>query len=696
MANLSVSLSNLLKGLSYHYAMASKQNAANQSSASNVNVNTNTTSSTQSVSKPVEENKNTVDNLYVSNQPTNNIITTTTTTTTNKTVITTNNNASLSNLSKLLSKLSKKTSVLDNTSVITNDMKTEFFKSYKNAIMTGIYNKLQNGSALTETDLANFKSQVAKISTEEQKLWKTEIAQIQAQIESKIVKTEQNSNNSSNAGSNNGNANSNAQPQPQPVLNGFVSGVLYQNGTKFTGTYTDGKYYVNGAVANGLVAGKLYQAGVLANTTVNGKLYQNGVLANGTINGKVYQNGVEVVQTKPVEETKPVVETKPSTETKIVTKKTNSNGDILGYDAKGNLVYLEKTINGKKVVYTDELAYLNQKTKTYLTQVADATLTDRVLEDIRIVKNAKESALKVAEEGTEAYEKAYTEALKSQMIKTTQTAKNVAGELVEKNGKLYVNDGEKLVGLNISAETYLELFPPVDRYDINQNSIGDCYFVSGCLTDMMKNEKAYAQLLQMFSEDANGNITVKFAGSLGSYPVTFEKGELKVLDGKVDGKSVSKYTNATGSKGTQMLEQAYSIASFAKESGEKVSAIDIDETISTIKGGWQYNVYSEVLGMDSTRPVVSAKTIEKYLDSMANSVNNGETILSFASYGSISEYNLTTKHAYSIESIDAENNLVYITNPWFSGGTIAVPYDVFAQTAYEKNDKVYFNVGYVC
>ena len=63
MANLSVSLSNLLKGLSYHYAMASKQNAANQSSASNVNVNTNTTSSTQSVSKPVEENKNTVDNL---------------------------------------------------------------------------------------------------------------------------------------------------------------------------------------------------------------------------------------------------------------------------------------------------------------------------------------------------------------------------------------------------------------------------------------------------------------------------------------------------------------------------------------------------------------------------------------------------------------------------------------------------------
>ena len=74
---------------------------------------------------------------------------------------------------------------------------------------------------------------------------------------------------------------------------------------------------------------------------------------------------------------------------------------------------------------------------------------------------------------------------------------------------------------------------------------------------MMKNGEAYADLLQMFSEDKNGDITIKFAGSLSSYPVTFENGNLKVLDGLVDGESVKKYSLVGGSKGAKMLEEAY-------------------------------------------------------------------------------------------------------------------------------------------
>lgn len=661
MAKLSVSLANLLKNINYQYALASKQNASNiESSVNSSNAEAKTSRSAIISTKS--------SNISVSTSTSSKIA---------------NVSSSLSNLKKILSNISKKTSVLNNTSVITNDMVTEFFKSYKNATMTAIYNKLQNGTALTETDLANFKSQVAKLSTDEQKLWKTEISNIQAKIEANITKNVSNTNNSSNTGSNsNSNSKSNTPVVKTTVLNGFVSGVLYSNGEKFTGTYTDGKYYVNGVLANTTVDGKLYQNGVLANATVNGKLYQNGVLANGTINGKTYQNGVEVTSTT-------------NTSSAVVSKTTDSNGNILGYDSKGNLVYLEKEVNGKKVVYTDELQYLNAKTLKYLKSVDEAVLNDRLLSDIKIVQNAEAAALKAGAKGTAAYEEAYNASIKSQMIKTTSNAQNVAGEVVEKNGSLYVNDGSKLVKLNISAETYLELFPPVDRYDVNQNSIGDCYFVSGCLTDLMKNGEAYAELLQLFSEDSSGNITVKFAGSLSSYPVTFQNGQLKVMDGYVDGNKVTKYTNASGSLGAQMLEQAYSIARFAKESKTSVDGVDLDETISTIKGGWQYNVYNEVLGMKSERSAIDANSAASYLNSMASKVNSGGVILSFASYGTVSEYNLTSKHAYSIESIDTKNQVVYVTNPWFSGGSIAVPYDVFTKTAWSDNNKIYFNVGYV-
>ena len=109
MANLSVSLSNLLKSLNYQYAAASKKNAESKTTtASTSGANTAATTA----NKTVSSNSNT------------------------STAKTTSTSATSSSLAKLLGNLTKATSVLNNTSVITNDMVTEFFKSYKNATMT--------------------------------------------------------------------------------------------------------------------------------------------------------------------------------------------------------------------------------------------------------------------------------------------------------------------------------------------------------------------------------------------------------------------------------------------------------------------------------------------------------------------------------------------------------------------------------
>ena len=653
MANLNVTLKNLLQNLTYQYAMASKQNASNVKSSAK--------KTTATTTKKTTTNK-TAKTTTVTNQKTN------------------------SNVLNIGGDKSSQTSAISNNTTITNDMVLEFFKSYKNAITTSIYNKLNNGSAMTEKDLTNFKNQVSKLSADEQKLWKTEISKIEAQIEGRISGKTVNNNTSSNTNSTN-----------TSTLNGFVNNVLYKNGQKFSGLYTDGKYYQNGLAASGTYNGKVYVNGEAYTGTKSGIYYQNGVAYTGTVNGVKYVNGI--VQTNTNNNTNTNTNTQTSTNSgvaTVVSKTKKSNGDVIGYDNRGNVVYLEKTVNGKKVVYDDELSYLNANTKNYLMNVDEAVLNDRLLSDIDIVKNAEAAASKAGAKGTTAYQNAYDASIKSQMIKTTSNMKGVAGEVVEKNGSLYVNDGKGMVKLNISAETYLKLFPPVDRYDVNQYNIGNCYFVSGCLTDMLRNDEAYANLLQMFSEDSNGNVTVKFSGTLKDYPVTFTNKQLKVIDGKVNGASVKKYTNAAGSLGTQMLEQAYAIAKFSEESKKSVSTIDIDEATASIsKGGWQADVYKEVLGIKSNQKYLTKNNYESYLNSVASKVNNGDMMLSFASYQEIKDYNLSKGHAYSIEKIDTINKVVYITNPWYNGGSTAVPFSVFGNIADDDYHYIFFSEGHI-
>lgn len=673
MADLSINLKNLLNRLNYQLAMASNQNASNIVASANKNASTKPATNTTVVETKPNTNTNTTNNVSTTNKVS-------------------------SNLDKITNNSFSKENEINNPFTISNDMELEFFKTYKNAVTASIYNKLKNNLSITERDLTNFKNQVKKLSADEKKLWKTEINSIQTKLESKLPKVDTNVTNNTGSVTNNTETNNTTKVETTEikptVLNGFVNNILYKDGTKFSGIYTDGKYYQSGLLASGTYNNKLYINGELYTGTKSGLYYQNGVLFTGTINGYQYVNGVIKVETQTQ---KPSTETQNNAVANTIAQKTiKENGDVYGYDKNKNLVYLEKTVNGKKVIYDDELKYLDKKTINYLATTEEAVLNDRILNDIEAIKNAEQKALAAGEVGTSEYNVAYNNAIKSQLIKNTTTMTGEAGELVESNGSLYINDGTKLVKLNISAETYLELFPPVERFSVNQNNIGDCYFISGCLTDMVKNPEVYAKLLQTFSEDSNGNITIKFSGTLKNYPVTFKNGEPKVLDGLVDGKTVKKYTNAAGSLGATLLEQAYSIAVFSRETKESVKSIDIDEATAIISsGGWQHNVYKEVLDIDSEMIRVNTNNISTYLNTVANKVNNGEVLLSFASYGNLSEYNLSSGHAYSIEKIDTKNKVIYITNPWHNGGSTAIPFSAFAEAEYEKNGLIYFNAGYL-
>lgn len=353
-------------------------------------------------------------------------------------------------------------------------------------------------------------------------------------------------------------------------------------------------------------------------------------------------------------------------------------------------IYNYKNGDLETIYELNDLEYLNNDTITYLIEHDNNNIiiTDRIKTDIEIVKTAE----KVGAKGS----KEYNASIKSQMISTPNNMKNEVGEIVEKEDGLYVNDGNGLVKLNISADTYLKLFPPIERYDINQKNIGDCYFVSGCLIDMMKNPKAFSQLIQMFSENEKGDISIKFAGTLSNYsPIIFENSELKVIDGKVDEKRVTHYLQTKGAIGIQMLEQAYAISRFVKDSNQEISAIDIDAAIPTIIGGFQAVVYEQVLDINNIDSFSMSDILPRYCPKFPNEItddiNNDKILFSLGFYKSIYEYDIHYAHAYSLEKIDTENKIIYITNPWYGGCTIAVPFYLIA----EIRDNIIVQIAYL-
>ena len=121
--------------------------------------------------------------------------------------------------------------------------------------------------------------------------------------------------------------------------------------------------------------------------------------------------------------------------------------------------------------------------------------------------------------------------------------------------------------LNISAEKYMELFPPVERYSMNQQRIGDCYLIAG-LDILNKTPRTRAHLLQCFTEQADGSVSVKLPNSKVEF--TIEDGAsisesvsdsyLKTHDGSSKVVAQDSYLSiVNGPKGMQALEYLYGL-----------------------------------------------------------------------------------------------------------------------------------------
>ena len=171
--------------------------------------------------------------------------------------------------------------------------------------------------------------------------------------------------------------------------------------------------------------------------------------------------------------------------------------------------------------------------------------------------------------------------------------------------------------LNISAEKYMELFPPVERFSMNQQRIDDCYLVAG-LDALNKTPETRVQLLQCFTEQADGSVSVKLPN--GKIEFTIE-----------DGVSISESVSD----------------SFLKTRNGSSSIINQDGYLSLVNGPKGMQALEYTYGLELQQNMVDAawQNLDRQINSMLDTYTGFESRIEF--YSTI----LENPDSYSVDQL---------------------------------------------
>lgn len=182
---------------------------------------------------------------------------------------------------------------------------------------------------------------------------------------------------------------------------------------------------------------------------------------------------------------------------------------------------------------------VNKRTIYYSSKHSDLQLN--ISNDIKLMQQAKETGVPVENLIVPKFETA-KDAIKNAKIGDVY---NVGDE---KN--VYIKtDDENSKQLKFDKETYVKLFPPVERFSIGQSQIGDCYLVS-TLDNLYQNPETRVKILDCFEQDGK-DIKAK----LPNNDEVIVAKDCKLLEQTEKNPQESIYIK--GSEGLRILEHLY-------------------------------------------------------------------------------------------------------------------------------------------
>ena len=215
-------------------------------------------------------------------------------------------------------------------------------------------------------------------------------------------------------------------------------------------------------------------------------------------------------------------------------------------------------------------------------------------------------------------------------------------------------------GTNTSNKTYRavsgSLFQNgISPEDINQGSVGDCYYVA-TLASIAQEKPSYIQ--NMFIDNGDNTYTVRFFNNGVANYVTVDN----YLPTDANGYLVyanpgSYYNNSNNELWVALAEKAY--AQLAESGWSRPG--DVSNDYRSIEGGWMDYVIKQVTGLDATFKWISSNMTKTQLISL---VNSSQILTAGFVYGE--GYGVYNGHAYTISSYNATTDKFRLRNPWGS------------------------------
>ncbi len=320
--------------------------------------------------------------------------------------------------------------------------------------------------------------------------------------------------------------------------------------------------------------------------------------------------------------------------------------------------------------------------------------------DFNKILNDPESVSKEFYDDLNKLYQAYSEGIDIQKVFVPEFSNLDDAVKAIKVGDVCTLDGGNTIGikladgtiqnLNMSAETYMELFPPAQRFASMQGEVGDCFLVSS-LDLMFKTPETRVKLLQCFKEQPDGSIIVDISGQ------SIRFNNIKEIDEIISQYSAifGKRTNIDGAAGFKMLETVFGINYIDVKSKWLMDTLNnldpssadyqryFNELMSIQNAGsWEhmalqarsYGGFMEdvfkIFGLTDIQVFRNPQAIRNIL---SNQENWDELIITLGSKGSndttfLNEtLQLAAGHAYGVTPYLFNGEIMFkITNPWDS------------------------------
>lgn len=211
------------------------------------------------------------------------------------------------------------------------------------------------------------------------------------------------------------------------------------------------------------------------------------------------------------------------------------------FDAISNMMKTDNknSKSTKGLVGLIESGNVNKRVIYYSSKHSD--IMPNLANDIKLMQQANSTGTPIAELIVPTFENA-EDALRNSKVGDVY---NVAD-----NPNVYIKtDDENAKQLKFDKETYLKLFPPVERFSVGQSQIGDCYLVS-TLDTLYQNPETRVKILDCFEQDGK-DVKAK----LPNNDEVIVAKDCKLLEQTEDNPQEKIYIK--GSEGLRILEHLY-------------------------------------------------------------------------------------------------------------------------------------------